>query len=49
MNDTTENETNKPSATPTAEEIAEALQPGNDNDPAPEEALEEICEGEGSG
>ncbi len=40
MNDTTENETDKPGATPTPEEIAEALQPGNDNQPVPEEALE---------
>ncbi|MCP5080650.1 MAG: nucleotide exchange factor GrpE [Alphaproteobacteria bacterium] len=41
MSDTTENENNKPSATPTAEEIAEALQPGNDNEPTPEELAEE--------
>ncbi len=40
MTDTTENETDKPSVTPTAEEIAEALQPGNDNVPDPDEFLE---------
>ncbi|MEM1198456.1 MAG: hypothetical protein AAGI06_04025, partial [Pseudomonadota bacterium] len=40
MTNTTEQDTDKKAATPTAEEIAEALQPGNDNQPSPEEVLE---------
>lgn len=36
MTDTSEQDKNKP-GTPTAEEIAEALQPGNDNEPTPED------------
>ncbi len=40
MTDTTEQDKDNPGATPTAEEIAEALQPGNDNEPAPEDLAE---------
>ncbi len=40
MTNTTEQDTDKTAATPTAEEIAEALQPGNDNQPSPEDVLE---------
>lgn len=40
MTDTTENETDKPASMPTPEEIAEALQPGNDNMPDPDDFLE---------
>ncbi len=39
MTNTTEKDTDKTAATPTAEEIAEALQPGNDNQPTPEDVL----------